>query len=279
MKIRSTENNHLFTNTLYRNLSAYHLEGLTMDTHRNFTAAVEAVELEANEEIHVSEIFTEDELRAKYLLATSIQVPLFIITCRIDEFIIYNVSLDSNQHIFFKEVLVCDSNGFVNWWAQIKKTKQPHPLLNGGQYRAGRTIFDGLIEAAGQAWGGNIDGFVIRNNKIVAIIDNISIGFTRIENEVADPARFFHKKGPKYTTWLSTVKLAKQLNVPHILLTIDAKNPTSEVVGMSVIKHLDPSGIYYNNNVTPPNNILRGMGNITNIINKAIQESNPPTFR
>lgn len=278
MRIRSTESNHQFTNTLYRNISAYHLEGLTMDANRNFTAAVEAVELDAYEEIHVSEIFPEEELKAKYLLATSIKVPLYIITCKIDYFIIYKVSLDINRNLFFEEEFICDSNGFVNWWARIKKTQQPHPLLNGGQYRAGKTKFDGLIEATGQAWGGNIDGFVIRENKIVAIIDNISIGFTRIENKVADPARFFHKRGPKYTTWLSTVKLAKQLNVPHILLTIDANNPTAEVVGMSIIEHLDTSGVYYHNNVTPPNNIIRGMTNIINNINRTIQESKPPTF-
>ena len=113
----------------------------------------------------------------------------------------------------------------------------------------------------------------------MCIIDDISIGFVKITDYRADPGRFFHKRGPIYNTWFSTVKLASNLQVPHILLTKNANDKQAEIVGISVIEFLDKSGIYYVNNQKPPENIIRGKSNIIETLHKLVLTSFPPKYR
>lgn len=114
--------------------------------------------------------------------------------------------------------------------------------------------------------------------KIVAIIDNISIGEKSgsIDGKYANPALYFFKRGPRYETWLSSVKLARQLNVPHFLFTIDKVNPEEEHIGFTKIEKLTKNGIFYEKNKGPNENILEGLNNILLEIEKALKNTSVP---
>lgn len=272
MKRRTTENKHPFTEKLFSNLNAYSIENIAMDEQRNFTAIIEAVEYNELEKISIYSVFSTKEIDARLLMARRLGIPFYFVAFQKDNYYIYEIQQDADQNLIhmFNEL------GFVNWWASIKKTKQLHPLNNGGLDRAYGTIFDRVLDKYGQKWGGNVDGFIIENKDITCIIDNISIAFVSIDNEKADPARFFHLRGPKYETWYSTVKLANTLGIPHILLTIDKNNPNNEIVGISVIDELTKNGIKYVDNITPPQRIIRGMPNIVSKIKELVSKAKPP---
>ena len=272
MKRRTTENRHYFTEKLFGKLNAYSIENIAMDEERNFTAIIEAVEYNELEQIKINDVFKKEEIEAKLLMAKKLEIPFFFVAYQKGIYYIFEINRNHEQRLINK----LDEIGFVTWWASVKKTKQFHPLNNGGLDRAYGTIFDRVLDKYGQKWGGNVDGFIIGNSDIQCIIDNISIAFVSIDNYKADPARFFHLRGPKYETWYSTVKLANMLKVPHILLTIDKNNPSEEVVGISVIDELTKNGIKYVDNITPPQRIVRGMKNITEKISELIKVSKPP---
>jgi len=286
MKKRTTESIHPFIAKLYNSLHAYHIEGLTMDKNREFTAIVEAIQFEKNEELNVFSAFSEEDVLAKWLIANELSVPLYFVCLKMGVFSIFEaIEILRTENGMLSEISLniveeLNEEEFVSWWAVIKKTTQTHPLNNGASSRAANTIFDEILESHGFAWGGNIDAFIVDSKfeNVLCIIDDISIGFVDIENFQADPARFFHKRGPIYNTWLSTVKLANRLNVPHLLLTKNAKDKEKEVVGISVIDHLDLSGIYYVGGETPPQRIIKGINNIKRYIEEVIKVSVPPVF-
>lgn len=284
---RTTESNHPFIKKLYDSLHAFHIEGLTMSEDREFTAIVEAVQFTDTESLNIYDAFSEEEILAKYLIANELSIPLYFVCLKNGIFNIFTVVEEArNSEETFTQITIVQSNrfdeeGFVRWWAEIKKTSQTHPLNNGASKRTARTVFDEIIESRGYAWGGNIDAFIVDSNfeRVLCIIDDISIGFVDIENKMADPGLFFHKRGPIYNTWLSTVKLANYLNVPHILLTKNANDRESEVVGITAIDHLDISGIYYVNGQTPPQCIVRGIENISNYICNLVSIVSPPIYK
>ncbi len=275
MRIYSSENKHEFTDLLFKEINAFGIGNITMDIDRNFTAIIEAVEYEDYEEIDIGSIFSKDELNARLLLADKISIPFYIITYQREIFSIYECEKNNDVIVFelkhnFKEL------EFLNWWSIIKGTKQTHKLNNGAQFRVGDTIFHKVLKKYDLKWGGNIDGILIKNNEIIAVIDNISIAFVPINHPKADPALFFFKRGPRYETWLSTVKLSMMLNVPHLLFTLDKNNPRNEIIGLTAIDQLSRRGVFYVNNEKPSNNIKTGLKNIKESIFIKTLESNPP---
>jgi hypothetical protein len=286
---RTTESDHPFIHKLYTSINAFHIEGLTMDESRNFSAIIEAIQFSDDEVLDIREAFSTEDIMAKFLLSTELDIPLFFVCLHKKVFTIlraFEQKIVRDDAVTFSEVSfsvveTLDEAGFVVWWSKIKKTSQTHPLNNGANSRTSNTVFDQIIESKGYAWGGNIDALVVNSDftKVLCVIDDISIAFVSIDNNYADPARFFHKRGPIYNTWLSTVKLANMLNVPHILLTKDANNGNDEVVGISVIDHLDTSGIFYVDKISPPQRIVKGIDTIQKSIMDLIASSIPPVYK
>ena len=281
MRVRSSENEHCFQSKLFDHINAYSLQGLLQDVNGKFTAAVEAVEYQKGEK-HMSP-FPRAQLSAKYIFAEELGIPFYIVTFVDGIFRILRVISDTDGAIRFRKTETFDEKGFAEWWAQIKGKPQRKQLMNGGEARLRDTIFDRVLRDYGLEWGGNIDGFIVsfRDKRIRAIIDNISVS-CKLWDERADPARYFSspnpKHGPRYDGWYAAVKAASSLQVPHLLFTLDKKNPYADHIGCTAIRELSPQGIFYHNNIPPCDHVVNGMDNIAAEIVGLIRKSAPPVL-
>lgn len=271
MRIRTTERVHNFTKKLFERLQVFGIQGLTLTKNLEFSGGIEAIDYEPNEIIDLEKVFPRKEVYAKFFLTQVLGIPLYFITQQNELFKIYGV-LKIKDEIEYKLKYSCDGNGFVEWWKKLKGTSQTKGFYEAST-RVKKSSFDKILTANGLAWGGNVDGFMIKDKKIIAIIENIYTQKNPLNSEGANPAVYFLKRGPNYNTWLSTVLLAKKLNVPLFLFTFEGNND-KERLGFAVIDKLDPTGIYYRNNLSPNNNIIGGIDKITETI---FQNLNQPT--
>lgn len=277
MKVRTSENTHVFQTRLFEKFQAYSLQGLLMNEQHEFTAAVEAIEYEEGDD-KTKVPFTERELHARYILAREAGIPLYLI-CYINEFyrIISVSEREGRVHLRIDKKL--DENGFVEWWGEIKQTVQTRQLDNGGEARISKTVFDRVLRRHGYEWGGNIDGFVLTEDgqSVRYIIDNISVSKANLDDE---PSHYFNSKnpkhGPRYDGWYAAVKLANQIEVPHVLFTIDKREQFREHIGLAVIDKLTPEGIFFAEDIKPNENIIEGMENIAETVNETVNVSLPP---
>ncbi|MGL5550321.1 MAG: hypothetical protein ACRDD4_11535 [Culicoidibacterales bacterium] len=290
---RTTENdNHKFQKELFRKINAFDLQGLTMNARRDkFTMGVEYFDLTYQEyqvvrsgcDIYQLEGMLPIELiKAQSILTMQLNIPLYYILGYEDDFLLLEISFDGLE-LNIKESWF-DTEQLINFWFMHKQTIQTHPYdKNGAKLRAGKTRIDGILESEGLEWGGNIDGFIINDNYVVAIIDCISIGPASQRNThdlsdpKADPALYFNARGPKYTTWLSTITLAQALNVPHLLFTLDKVDPTQESVGLTGIEYITKNGISYYEGIAPNQNVIYGLDNVYNNIFNLLTQLNVPS--
>lgn len=295
MKIRSSERNHYFQSMLFRRLRAFSLQGLLMDDDHNFTAAIEAIAEESSDDkrlfpysgsnvvfpfssTNTAIPFTEEELHAKYILATEIGVPFYIICYSNGLFTILEVK-EKDGSIGIKKSQKFTEQQFIDWWKQLKGTIQTKQLNNGGEARLCNTVFDSVLRKYGLEWGGNIDGFSLNEDGsgIRCIIDNISVSRPGLND---DPSNYFNspnpRHGPRYEGWYAAVKLAHDLGVPHVLFTLDKNNDRIEHTGIAFIRRLSPEGLFYVKNIKTNDNIRSGMDNIVDFINRVLPRLSPP---
>ena len=281
MRIRSTENEHKFQTVLYKRLNAYSLQGLLMDSEYKFTAAVEAIEYEDDEQIVIP--FSNAELHAKFLLASKLRIPFYIVAYKQGKYHINQVlhSSDGKFKLVEFQDKVFEEKEFAQWWGKMKGTIQNKPLANGAGARAKRTVFDGALEKYGLMWGGNVDGFVVTEDfeQIACIIDNISVS-SDLSGPRANPADYFNdgnaKHGPKYDGWRPTTTLAMTLNVPHALFTIDKNNVNKEHIGLTFISGLSKEKISFVDDVAPNSNVIDGLENIALKFTAELPAIQPP---
>lgn len=270
MKIRSTEKPHSFTNELYKAIPIYELQGLTLDSNNNFTAGIEAVEYDLDEEVKVKSLFSLEEWKAKWSLCNHLSISLYVVTHRTgDDFInVFEISFGKNVfrlHLYSRFPL----GECANWWASIKGTVQSKPL-----YEARRRVsfFDNLLEKYGLAWGGNIDGFLLDSEmKPQAILETRYT--TKNPLEKYDPADYFTYRGGDYKTWEPLILLAMKLEIPLLLLTFERKSAIDRL-GLSVIDSISTEKLFYRNN-RPWENIIRGVENIGRQIRQRLSEDHP----
>lgn len=276
MRIRSSENPHNFQSKLFEEIGAYCLQGLLMDDDHNFTAAVEAVEYQDGDDLTTLP-FWKSEVYARFILAKSIGVPFYIVCYMNNMYIILHAVTRDGRYYLRREAEL-DEDGFVSWWGRLKRTVQTKQLDNGGEDRLAKTVFDRILRKYGYEWGGNIDGFVLTEDRsrIRYIIDNISVSKAGLQD---DPAIYFHsvnpKHGPRYEGWYAAVKLAHTLNVPHLLFTIDKQDQDREHIGLAVIDRLTPDGIFYAD-ATPDKNVIEGLDNIMRAVNLEANSAKAP---
>lgn len=276
MKRRTSESvsDSAMQDKILASINSYDISGLTMNADRTaFTAGVEAFDLDENE---ISQIIPQNEgklgnpfklesfpissehFNAQKVLCSFLEIPLYYIFRMEEQFLVCNMSLKDT--IYNSNLL--DYHQFIDFWSEMKGTVQTHSTaLNGADGRIGLTSIDDALRKSNLEWGGNVDGFIIENNEVKAIIDCISIraGSGPFDGERADPRLYFFQRGPRYETWLATALLAERLKVPHILFTIDKQDLQAEHVGMTTISALNKQGVYYKNDVYPYNNIVKGM--------------------
>lgn len=281
---RTTERrNHNFQQRLFKEINAFDLQGLTMNiTRSSFTAGVEYFDLEPSDYLVIKQNQSDvynlqrmlgfEQIYAQVLLTRQLDIPLYYIFGYGDEFFIHQIILDNNNKVSYISRLL-NTEELVQFWHTIKGTIQTHPInLNGAERRANETRIDRILKQNNLAWGGNVDGFIVQKGEIISIIDCISIGSASQKNtndltdHLADPALYFFKNGPRYETWLSTIKLAKSLGTPHLLFTLNAVNTELETIGLTGIDFLMDSGINYFNQISPNKNVKYGLDNITNEI-------------
>lgn len=303
MKRRTTENvNHIFQQILYKRIRAFDLQGLFMNKERDgFTAGIEYFDLDSKEyEIiknsnmnpnstvlykqQFNGFFSRDQIFAQCELTQELHIPLYYLWGYEQDFWIHEIQHKKNK--LHCKASQWKTENLIAFWGKFKQTKQTHPKnLNGAQERAAETHIDEILEQNNLEWGGNIDGFVIRDKRIVAIIDCISIG-ERSQSEThnlkdckADPSLYFFKKGPKYESWLSTVTLAEKLKVPLLVITLDKVTPTKETIGLASIEYLSRNGISYYKHKKPNNNVINGLDDIASMIDKYIKQSVVPKIK
>lgn len=295
MKRRTTENeNHTFQRNLYNRINAFDLQGLTMNSNRDeFTAGVEYFDLDYSEYQQLKQdpsliysqqfcgMLPNELIKAQAVFTNQLGVPLYYIWGYGDDFLLHEIYFE-RERLVYKHWWI-NTEQLISFWYKRKQTIQTHPFdKNGAKTRAGQTRIDGILEAAGLEWGGNIDGFIIKNNRVIAIIDCISIGPRSqttthdLTNPKADPRLYFNARGPKYATWLSTIMLARTMQVPHELFTLNKVDMSQETIGLTGIDFLTTKGINYYLGITPNNNVLYGLDTIEKAIFKLLNNLNIP---
>lgn len=297
---RTTENGvHRFQNELFESINAFEIQGLTMDESRTtFTAGVEYFDLDKYEYEQIRKdhtllyknffngMISPKMIHAQAIFTQELSIPLFYIWGYGDDFLLHQIAIDSDLNFFIKNSWWIKTEDIISFWRKRKQTVQIHTTkLNGAAKRASRTRIDAILQANGLEWGGNVDGFILKNNKTVGIIDCISIGQASQRNtndltdKFANPALYFFKRGPKYETWLSTVLLAQKLKVPHLLITLNKVNDLNEEIGLTTIDCLTKNGIKYSNGISPNNNVILSKVNILNAINNTLNNADVPKLK
>lgn len=270
MKIRTTERNHTFTNRLFKRLNLFSVQGLTISKAREFTAAIEAVQYDPGEEVHLQAVFPDLEVKARYYLANLLNIPLYYLVYQEGQFRVYRITTDNTFHAAYQHTF--DEKQFIAWWAHLKGMTQPKPLMEAAE-RVQQSVFDATLEKYGLAWGGNIDGFMFKNKALACIIENIYTQRHPLESRKGEPSYYFHMRGPNFNTWYPTVKLANQLEVPLFLFTIEGHSE-KERIGFAVIDHLSKGGIYYRGE-KPNRNILEGLDTIRPAVIQQLSSPKP----
>lgn len=277
MKMRNSENPHEFQERLYNELHAYSCQGLLLDQNHNFSAVVEAVELDENEDFSLG-LFDHDTLYAECILARELNVPFYIVCYKKEWFGIFEIT-EHNDTLYHDKRHCFKDADFAVWWGRLKQTNQVKKLENGGEPRINETIFDKKLREYGLEWGGNIDGFMLTESKrhVRCIIDNISVSHG-LEND--EPGRYFNspnlRHGPRYDGWYAAVKCASTLRVPHLLFTVDKNNVTIEKIGLATISKLTPENISFKDDKTAKDQVLSGVDAILRKVERQILVSLPP---
>lgn len=251
MKKRDTEGTHELGTLFYENVNIFELQGLLININGEFSASIEAFDMEAGEVFNVESAFTINEFKAKILLSERLDIPFYIIVYpfRADFFVIYKIQGNSNK-ITVESIKNYSFNDFIIWWKSLKGTIQTKPLNEAGS-RIAKSKVDEILFKNGLAWGGNIDGFIISKEKdnILAILEK------RVSNKfdinTYDPASFFKYRGGDYYTWLPLVRLSNLLGCPLFLLTLSKRS--SEYFGLAVVDSIEPTLQYKG---LPPNENL-----------------------
>lgn len=265
MRIRNTEGEHPFSSRLDAECNIGSMQGLLMDDHGHFTAAVEAFELEQGEQIEriVGPVFSSDALFIKSCFAEEVGVPFFLLQHRdgTNGIVIHQIVPDRTNRV--PKCLKRQSvhvERFAAWWRERKRTIQTKPYRADFQSRVRQSYFDWLLESHGEKWGGNIDGYFFSpyDGTILGAIEK------RFTNKAPlaryDPAKYFRYNGGDYYTWYSLFLLRDLLNVPLFLFTFSNIEGEQEQVGITIVDTLDHDGISYirdeKGKEIPPNALL-----------------------
>lgn len=269
---RNTECFHRFSDEVAQFCGIHDLQGLLLNENWRPTAAIEAYELSeplGNRPL-TGLVIPADELYIKCVFAERVGIPLYLLTCvqRQRDIMIYEFQADHNR-----KAPICVSAereseaGFIAWWRERKQTVQTKAYRRDLSSRIANSYFDRILEAHGEKWGGNIDGYLV--DRTSGDVDIRGIVENRFTNKVPlnhyDPQRYFQYGGGDYYTWLPLFQLHEQMGIPLFLATYSNRPGETHSAGLTVVKSLSQSGITYISDLTgcqisPCRNIMSDVG-------------------
>lgn len=249
---RNTERFHAFAREVARHCGIYDLQGLLLNGAWEPTSAVEAYELSEplGDRRIVDTVISADELYVKCVFAERVGVPLYLLTHVQGQ---RGVTVYEFQADHGTKLPRCVSEEdrseaeFVAWWQERKQTVQTkayRPDLSG---RIAHSYFDAVLEACGEKWGGNIDGYLVSwdsgDVEIWGIVENRFTNKTALRSY--DPQRYFRHGGGDYYTWLPLANLCRQMEIPLFLTTYSNRRDETHSAGLTGIDSLTQEGITY----------------------------------
>lgn len=279
MKKRNVEGTHAFAQFVADQCNIFALGGLLLDRNWNFTAAVEAFELEKEEKrSHLTSLLNSNGLTKAIIMdgafAHQLGIPFFVVTHVIDESHIHVYELCSdykNNELQCVDKKALSEEEFIQWWQEMKGTVQTKLYGKDFRTRAAKSYFDNLLESHGLKWGGNIDGYLVidRNDRhnIIAIIENRFTNMTPLSKY--DPNTYYKGyNGGDYYTWLPLMNLKDSLDVPLFLMTYSYRDGEQNQVGITrVLGQSKNNGLLYIQNqngesIRPCDNIFQDLHEI-----------------
>ena len=290
MKRRNVEGDHPFAKFVAAQCNIYELGGLLVDKNWNFTAAVEAFEVDLEESKNRLSDLINSNSYAKVLyidgiFAQKLGIPFYIIVhvkTRKSVYL-YEVCSDYNTNkLICVKTISLSEDEFIQWWQQMKGTVQTKIYRRDFKDRAKNSYFDNLLESHRLKWGGNIDGYLIADNdhtyEITAIIENRFTNKTPLSEY--DPNFFYSDyNGGDYHTWLPLIKLKDQLKVPLFLMTYSNRNGEQNQVGMTrILGQSKDSGLIYmqdqhGHTIRPCDNLFHDLSDIKEWVIQNMGES------
>src|SRR5664280_2542251 len=110
-----------FTHTLFTELNIFSIQGLTLSVDHKFTACIEAIQYEDNENIDLGTIFSVLDVKAKHFLSTVLAIPFYFLIYQNGHYFIHQV--ECNPEPAFTSIADFNEVEFIEWWQKIKGQK------------------------------------------------------------------------------------------------------------------------------------------------------------
>ncbi len=249
---RNTERFHSFAYEVARFCGIHDLQGLLLNENWEPAAAIEAYELSEplGDRQCVGLVIPSGELYIKCVFAERVGVPLYLLTHTRGW---RGVTIYEFQANHERMVPICVSEeeksetDFVAWWRERKQTVQTKAYRGDLSMRITNSYFDQILEAHGEKWGGNIDGYLVGWSSgdvdIRGIVENRFTNKAPLSNY--DPNRYFRSGGGDYYTWLPLFNLHQQMGIPLFLATYSNRSGETHRAGLTIVKSLAQNGITY----------------------------------
>lgn len=271
---RNTEREHYFADEVAQCCGIHDLQGLLLNENWEPTAAIEAYELSEalGNRLLTEFVIPADELYVKCVFAEWVGVPLYLLTCTQGQ---RGVVVHEFQADHSRKIPRCVSEegkseaAFVAWWRERKQTIQTKAYRRDLSGRIAGSYFDMVLEAQGEKWGGNIDGYLVDWSSgdvdIRGIVENRFTNKTPLNNY--DPQRYFSYGGGDYYTWLPLFDLHERMGIPLFLATYSTRYGETHSAGLTVVESLNQNGITYmrdrfGRQIFPYRNIMSDAGTI-----------------
>ncbi len=273
MRKRDMEVQTQFSTRIKEDCHIYDLQGLCKDKNGNYSMAVEAIDMGNDPVEAFIEVFSDEELYAKAKLAERIGTVLFLLLHKRekmgqekkDEIYIEKVQAEGAELVNLSRENKLSEEYFVNWWRARKFGAQKKEYGDEMSDLISSSYFDSLLERNNSSWSGNIDGFLMKDGNVSALIECRFSSEKEIENY--DPGKFFEKDK---VVWNELYSLSTRLGVPLYLFTYSRLLASRQKVGITKIEEVTAEGLKYYKDTKPCNNILESSEQVLDWI-----ENNP----
>lgn len=260
---RDMESPTAFALRIKNECKIYDLQGLCQNRNRDYTIAVEAIDM-GNDPIDAYvEMFSPQDIYAKTRLAerlNAVFVLLLHTAAEPNEIYLKSFHTDSALHtVTCTETKQLSEAYFLNWWKARQSWTQHKEYREEMQRKIAASYFDQLMEQNGSSWSGNIDGFMLKKNAIGEedISAIIECRFSTNEDiRGYDPNKYFKSGGGDYVTWNGLLELSNRLSVPLYLFTYSRRIESRNQVGVAKIEGVDKKeGLVYSKGLAPCKNV------------------------
>ncbi|PSQ54297.1 MAG: hypothetical protein BRD28_02620 [Bacteroidetes bacterium QH_10_64_37] len=224
MQVRDTEGSLTkMRERLFNDLGVVDIQGVLMNQQWEPTACVEAIDYASDEEISPRRELGRAASRRKTDFAKQLSVPFYVVTSinqdRLKDlsFAVFEFRHENDSLVAKTHEKALSGEQFADFWADLKGTDQTKGLPDAGA-RIQNSNVDQVLDGAGLAWGGNVDGVLFdASGEVKSIIEVRKT--TRSGLDEYDPSDYFHYRGGDYNTWKPLFRIAHRLEVPLVLLT------------------------------------------------------------